>query len=202
MTAIFNYLLKTPECYAKLEEELDQSFRPGELRIIKPPAGFSIARKLPYLHACIQESFRLHPAFGFNFERLVPPGGATICGHFIQSGVVVGVNAWVVHRNKDVFGEDVEQYRPERWLEASKDKLNEMNRTMFQFASGNHICLGRNISLMEIYKLVPSLMRTFRVGYLSSLILSQFTCTLSDIGMSRFRWMTIRKTGSCGTVPM
>ena len=125
---------------------------------------FSKARKLPYLHACIQESFRLHPAFGFNFERVVPPGGETICGHSLREGVVVGVNAWVVHRNRDVFGDDAEEYRPERWLEASKEKLVEMNRTMFQFGTGNHICLGRNISLLEIYKIVPSLLRSFRVS--------------------------------------
>lgn len=29
----------------------------------------------------------------------------------------IGVNPWVVHRDTHVFGEDVEQFRPERWLE-------------------------------------------------------------------------------------
>ena len=170
LTALFYYLLKTPGCYTKLQDELDEYFPPSDFEAFQSASEFSVSRKLPYLHACIQETFRIHPAFGFNFERVVPQGGETICGHFVQGGVVVGVNAWVVHRNKSIFGEHVEQYRPERWLEASKNKLNEMNRTMFQFAAGNHICLGRNISLLEIYKLVPSLMRIFRVGYPSMFV--------------------------------
>lgn len=163
LTAFFYYLLKTPGCYAKLQEELDAKLSSKDLETIKSDTEFAVARNLPYLHSCIQETFRLHPAFGFNYERVVPPGGAMISGHFVQGGVVVGVNAWVVHSDRSIFGEDVEQYRPERWLNASEDKLKEMNRTMFQFGAGNHICLGRNISLLEIYKLVPSLMRTFRV---------------------------------------
>ena len=28
----------------------------------------------------------------------------------------MGVNPWVVHRDRSVFGEDVEIFRPERWL--------------------------------------------------------------------------------------
>jgi cytochrome P450 len=29
---------------------------------------------------------------------------------------VVGMNPWVVHRNQKVFGEDVDEFKPERWL--------------------------------------------------------------------------------------
>jgi cytochrome P450 len=29
---------------------------------------------------------------------------------------VVGINPWVLHRNQDVFGEDVDEFKPERWL--------------------------------------------------------------------------------------
>ena len=34
---------------------------------------------------------------------------------------------------------------------------------MFQFGAGAHICLGQHIALMEVYKLVPSMLRTFEV---------------------------------------
>lgn len=29
---------------------------------------------------------------------------------------MVGINAWVVHRDHTVFGADAESWRPERWL--------------------------------------------------------------------------------------
>lgn len=34
---------------------------------------------------------------------------------------------------------------------------------MLHFGAGNRMCLGRNISAREIYKLVPALLRTFKV---------------------------------------
>ena len=34
---------------------------------------------------------------------------------------------------------------------------------MFQFGAGSHTCIGKNISLLEIYKLVPTFLRNFKV---------------------------------------
>ncbi|KAI9811991.1 MAG: hypothetical protein M1827_004883 [Pycnora praestabilis] len=135
---------------------------------------FAAADALPYLTACVQEAFRLHPAFGFNFERIVPDGGASICGHVVPSGTIVGVNAWVVQRDQGIFGADAGAYRPERWLlaaeeggapkEAERARVKEMEKTMFQFGAGDHICLGKNVSAVEIYKVVPALMRNFEMS--------------------------------------
>ena len=105
----------------------------------------------------------MHPANAFSAERIVPPSGATICGSLIPGGTIVGVNAWVVQRDRGVFGVDADEYRPERWL-GPPEQVKQMEKTMFQFGAGDHICLGKNISLEEIYKLVPSLMQNFEVG--------------------------------------
>ena len=136
---------------------------------------YADARSLPYLNACFQETFRMHPAFGFNYERVIGPSGTTICGTFVPGGTIVGVNPWVVQRDPGIYGRDSHIYRPERWLEASDEKLKEMGRTLFQFGAGEHICLGKNISILEMYKLVPCLMKTF---YVSSIyfIWSRVSC--------------------------
>ena len=42
-----------------------------------------------------------------------------------------------------------------------------MNTTMFQFGAGSRTCIGKNLSLMEIYKLVPSFLRRFEVRFLT-----------------------------------
>ena len=123
----------------------------------------SEAQKLPYLNACIQEAFRLHPAVSFSAERVIPPSGAMIDGHFVPGGTVVGCNPWVVHHDKAIFGDDADQYRPERWL-GEAEAVHRMSQTLFQFGAGNHLCLGKNIAYMEICKVIPSLMRTFEVS--------------------------------------
>ncbi len=89
----------------------------------------------------------------------------------------MGVSAWVVHRNREIFGEDVEVFRPERWLvdekkdrEAEEKRIKDMGATMLQFGMGSRTCIGKNISLLEIYKLVPSVLRRFEVCHLSSVL--------------------------------
>jgi cytochrome P450 len=37
----------------------------------------------------------------------------------------IGVNAWVLHQNKDVYGPDPETFRPERWIGEEKTSLME-----------------------------------------------------------------------------
>ena len=106
----------------------------------------------------------MHPASAVNLERVVPPAGANIAGEQIPGGTVVGVSSWATHRNKEVFGDDAHTFRPERWPEASEAQVRLMEKSMLHFGAGNHSCLGKNISVREMYKLVPSLMRTFKVS--------------------------------------
>ncbi|KAK2767516.1 hypothetical protein FQN54_003673 [Arachnomyces sp. PD_36] len=164
LSAVFYYLLKNPSCLEKLNHELDTAVRDG---VVEDRPGrlvsWAESQKLPYLDACIKEAFRLHPAAGLPLERIVPPQGVSICGEYIKGGTIVGCSAWIIHRRPEIFGEKVDDYRPERWIEADADRLKEMNGAMFQFGAGPRTCIGKNISLMEIYKLVPSFLRRFEV---------------------------------------
>lgn len=170
--AVFYYLLRTPTALARLRAELDDAGRKGLFGDTETGlVTWHEAQRLPYLDACVKEAFRVHPAAGLPMERIVPPQGAEIAGHFVPGGTIVGCSGWVYHRNKDVFGEDVDVYRPERWLpDPSKDqekeaaRIKEMGGMMLQFGMGSRTCIGKNISLLEVYKLVPSLLRRFDVS--------------------------------------
>ncbi|KAL5115414.1 hypothetical protein ACEQ8H_006714 [Pleosporales sp. CAS-2024a] len=164
LSSIFYFLAKHPYVYQKLMQELDNAVADGTIED-RPDRTLSWpeAQKLPYLDAVVQESFRLHPAPGLLLERVVPPQGMKILDEFIPGGTIVGCNAWVVHRRPEVFGHDVDTFRPERWIDADPDKLREMKGTMLQFGAGARTCIGKNISLLEIYKLVPSFLRRFEV---------------------------------------
>lgn len=151
LSAVFYYLVKHPQIYKKLMAELDQAARDGTIEDkVNNKVSWAEANKLPYLDACIQESLRLHPAAGLILERVAPPQGVEILGHFVPGGTLVGCNAWVLHRRPEIFGKDVDTFRPERWLEASPTQLKDMKATMFQFGAGARTCLGKNISLLEM----------------------------------------------------
>lgn len=166
LASVFYFTLKNPRCMKQLCDEIEEGVRTGQIEDRKPSGLVSWAesQRLPYLDACIKEAFRMHPAAGLPLERVVPPQGMEICGHRVPSGTIVGCNAWVIHRREEIFGPDVDIYRPERWLEADGEQLKRMNANMFQFGAGSRTCIGKNISLMEIYKLVPSFLRRFDVS--------------------------------------
>jgi cytochrome P450 len=167
LSAVFYYLLKNPECYRKLMEEVDATFSAKAVQnVTYSLISFAEAQRLPYLNACIKETFRLHPATRWFPERVVPASGHTICGEHIPGGTVVGVSAWVLHRNTDIFGHDVEIFRPERWLDGNIEKVREMDRMLSHFGSaGNYTCIGKNIALLEMYKFVPAVIRYFEVRF-------------------------------------
>jgi cytochrome P450 len=102
---------------------------------------------------------RLHPSVSLSMPRLVPSPGTTICNESFPAGVVVGCNPYIIHRDKTVFGPDAETFRPERWLDEKRAK--EMDKAMITFGAGNRTCVGKNISLMEMQKVVPQLLRYF-----------------------------------------
>lgn len=75
------------------------------------------------------------PAIGIPLERVAPAGGMELCGKYFQAGTVLGVNAWVVHMDQEVYGADAASWRPGRWVEASPDKRKEMDRALFAVSS-------------------------------------------------------------------
>lgn len=173
LSSVFYYLLKNPTTLQILRQELDDHAQAGFFsNTTSGVVTWAESQKLPYLDACIKEAFRVHPAAGLPLERIVPPFGIDIAGHHVEGGTIVGCSAWVIHRRPEIFGDNVNEYRPERWLpdekkdaESEKARIKDMNATMFQFGAGSRTCIGKNISLLEVYKLVPSVLRRFDVSF-------------------------------------
>ena len=158
LRAIFYYLCRTSAAYQSLQSEFDHANKQGNL---SDPVTFAEAQKLPYFQAVIKEALRMHPAVGLLLERVVPFGGAELGDIFLPEGTIVGMNPWVAARDKAVYGDDAYQFRPERWLEASEQKLKFMDRNFLAFGAGARTCLGKNISLLEMSKLLPQVLRRF-----------------------------------------
>jgi len=172
LRAIFHFLCLNPHAMARLRDELDNAD-------LSELPRYRETNHLPYLNVVVKEAIRLHAPVGVILERLVPKGGMTLCGHFFPEGTIVGCNPAVVHMDPRVYGRQypVTEYRPERWLEASEEDTAAMERLFMAFGSGKRTCIGKNISLLEVYKLVP-------------LLLSQFNFTLVDPNKKLKIWNT------------
>jgi cytochrome P450 len=114
MQSFFYLVLNAPEVYNKLCKEIKKAQDAGGLSEI---VTYAEAQALPYFQACLKEAMRLRPAVGVGIYRKTPPEGVEIGGKHWPGGIEVAVNGWVLHRDKSIFGDDVETFRPERWLE-------------------------------------------------------------------------------------
>jgi cytochrome P450 len=172
LTAAIGYLAMSPDALAKLREELNSADAPD-------PLSFKDAQKLPYLRAVIYESLRMHPAVGAPLTRVIGPGGLQLAGYFFPPGTDVGVNAWVVHRDTSIFGADADKFNPDRWLTEDSEKRSNMERNWLPFGAGPRVCLGKNISLLEMYKVIPQIVRKFDFEI------------LDDSGKGGYSWKTL-----------
>lgn len=166
MRAAIYYLAKTPHAYSKLTAELD------EARLALPAQWHNI-KALPYLDAVMREASRINPGIAMIFERVVPAGGLTLPdGRFIPAGTKVGVNPAVTNRDRAVFGDDADEFDPDRWLkrdgEAQGDfelRLRKMRDVAdHTFGGGSRVCMGRYFAQLELWKLVATLYSVFDVS--------------------------------------
>lgn len=165
MRALFYNVLRNPQIFARLQSEVRSNFEPFQ------PAPHAKARALPYLDGVVRETLRYHPAVSMIMERIVPESGLTLPdGSVVPPGQMVGMNPYIVGRNKTIFGDDADEFKPERWLrregeseEAYKERMTLWNTAHLTFGGGSRICLGRNLSLMEVWKVVPTLIATFDI---------------------------------------
>ncbi|KUJ11447.1 cytochrome P450 [Mollisia scopiformis] len=168
LRSIIYYTLKNPKVYQKLREELDNAD-------LVHPVTYAAASFLPYLDAVIKESMRIHPSVGLLLERVVPESCLTLSdGTVIPPGTIVGMNGWVIHQNKEIYGQDAACFKPERWLrdlgagETEDDfqaRLSLMKTTDLTFGAGNRICLGKNISILEVYKVISTFFLKYDMAF-------------------------------------
>ncbi|EEP81631.1 conserved hypothetical protein [Uncinocarpus reesii 1704] len=113
---VFWNLARYPEVYAKVREEV---LSIGE----NAPLTYEALRAMKYLDAVLNETHRLYPNGIMQVRYCIkdttlplgggPDGQSPI---YVRKGDVVQVNKNVMHRDKDVWGEDADEFRPERWF--------------------------------------------------------------------------------------
>ncbi|KAI5917092.1 cytochrome P450 [Camillea tinctor] len=168
LRAAFFLLFKNPEKLRYLMEELGGKKANGQLSDL---VSSEEAKSCPYLQAVIYEAMRLIPSVAMLLDRDVPQGGMTIGPYYIPKGVVVGSSPWVIHRLPEIWGADAEEFRPERWL--NKETEGNLKRFFFAFGGGSRTCIGRNISWLEIEKLIPTILMRYKFHMAADLELKE-----------------------------
>ncbi|KAK1531941.1 benzoate 4-monooxygenase cytochrome P450 [Colletotrichum paranaense] len=153
------YLLSNPSTFERLEEEIMTAISDGS---ISEPITNTEALKLPFLQAVIFESLRVHPPFTGLLMKQVGPEGDVHEGKFLPPGTRVAHDTWSVTHDKELFGHDADEFRPQRWLEAADATVKEWKkRTELVFGAGRWQCAGKAVAMIELNKIFVTLIRNF-----------------------------------------
>ncbi|KAI0379439.1 cytochrome P450 [Hypomontagnella monticulosa] len=145
LSAAFFYLSQDPTCYEKLAVEIRGAFNTAsEIR------GGSRLSSCRYLRACIDETLRMSPPVPATLWRESVSEDKTqplvIDGHVIPPGTQIGVNIYSLHHNEEYFPNSF-QFRPERWMEGTKDANAE---AFTPFSIGARGCAGKALAYLEL----------------------------------------------------
>mmetsp|Transcript_1973 Transcript_1973/g.3078 ORF Transcript_1973/g.3078 Transcript_1973/m.3078 type:complete len:528 (-) Transcript_1973:591-2174(-) len=131
-------LTKHPAAVQRIREEVDQVCRGREL-------SFELVHKLPYTHAVVMESLRLHPpvpdTFRFSKNADVLPDGTRI-----PAGVLVMYSINSINNSEKVW-KDPETFNPNRFFD---DPLEPSQFKFPTFNAGPRVCPGQSLSMMKL----------------------------------------------------
>ncbi|EGT38287.1 hypothetical protein CAEBREN_29309 [Caenorhabditis brenneri] len=147
------YLLAThPEIQKKLQEEVDRECPDPEI-------SFDQLSKLKYMECVMKETLRLYP-LGVTANTRKCMRETTINGVTFEEGMNIQVDTWTLHHNPKIWGDDVEEFKPERWESSSLDHL-EHNGSYIPFGAGPRQCIGMRLAQMEQKILLAQILKEY-----------------------------------------
>jgi len=155
LSYLFYILARRPDVFKKLRAEV------MDMGTERPT--FEEIKSMKYLQYCLNETLRLHPIVPNNgripiIDTVLPRGGGTDGKSpiLVKAGQQVNYQVYVMHRRKDLYGEDAEEFKPERW-----EKLRPSWQYL-PFNGGPRICIGQQFALTEASYTTIRLLRAFK----------------------------------------
>lgn len=144
-----------PEVQEKLFQEISQVFPTSAVEVSEESLG-----KLKYLEQVIKESMRLLPPVPLigretieelELDELVVPKGVTLL-----------VNFFNLHRRKEFWGEDADEFNPDRFL--PENEANRHSHCFIPFSKGPRDCIGKNYAMLAIRTVLVKFLRKYKLS--------------------------------------
>lgn len=156
----FYLLARHPEQFANLHEVIVETF--GPYSDDTSTLTFASLKACQPLQHLLSEVLRLHPVVPENSRRAVknttlprgggPDGQSPI---YIRKGEEVIYSVNIMHRRKDIWGDDANEFRPDRWTGARH------GWEYLPFNGGPRICLGQQFALTEAGFVVARILQRY-----------------------------------------
>lgn len=156
---LFHQMLRNPEVFLKLRSTIIETFGtyddPAEIT-------FATLKGCQYLQYCLNETLRLWTVVPGNGRRsnkptTIPRGGGPDGESpiYLKAQTDVNYSIHVMHRRKDIWGEDADEFKPERF------QGRKPGWEFLPFNGGPRICIGQQFALTEASYVTVRLLQRF-----------------------------------------
>jgi cytochrome P450 len=118
---------------------------------------------MKYLHWFVMENARFYPSIPGNWRECMRD--TSVCGQNFAKGTQIIVPAYHVNRSKENWGEDAEEFVPERWAPERLRKGAEHDGSLMTYSVGHKSCIGKEYSLRAIKVVLIALIGNFEFQY-------------------------------------
>jgi cytochrome P450 len=107
-------------------------------------------KHLPFIDSCIKESLRLCPSVAQLPGRVLADEYHLSNGYILPKGSRVILSIYSLHHNRKYWGDDVEEFRPDRFDEQSANGGKKVDPYLWvPFSYGSRSCIGQQFSMIE-----------------------------------------------------
>nr|AFP95893.1 F3'H [Narcissus tazetta] len=149
-------LIGHPEILKKAQTELDSVA--GSNRLVSEED----LPNLPFLHAIVKETFRLHPSTPLSLPHMSSES-CEVNGYHIPQNTTVLINIWAISRDPAVWTDPLE-FRPSRFLPGGGYEHIDVKGNDFElipFGAGRRMCAGLSLGLRMVQLVTATLVHAF-----------------------------------------
>ncbi|KAI1211123.1 putative cytochrome p450 [Annulohypoxylon truncatum] len=154
---MLTHLMRNPSYLAAFRSEMAPAFRDDELVDV---SYIQDATKCPQIDAIWHETLRVA---GWAASVRLVTRDVTIGGKRMRSGNRVMVPHRLLHFDQEVFGDDIDNWRPERWLGSEAARKLPNSPSWRPFGGGKTKCSGRFLAKYFVTAFVATVLHRFDI---------------------------------------
>lgn len=149
--------MQLPGTQEKLRAEVRRHIPEPSSQIVST----EIIDNMPYLHAVCNETLRLYAPVPLTLRDT--PAPTTILGQYVPRGTKIIISPWAVNYSKELWGEDAEEFKPERWMAPGQANAGgaSSNYSFLTFLHGPRSCIGERFAKAELAALLGAFVGRF-----------------------------------------
>ncbi|KAI3759239.1 hypothetical protein L6452_06905 [Arctium lappa] len=124
------------------------------------PVTHSDMANLPYLHAIVKETLRVHPPGPLLSWARLAIHDTQVGSHLVPAGTTAMVNMWAITHDERIWAHP-ERFNPDRFLTEDVAIMGSDLR-LAPFGAGRRVCPGKTMGLETVHLLLAQLLQNFK----------------------------------------